>query len=548
MIKDFTEQSRAFIEGKIDEIVRVDREATGAIYQDIINFLEDYDLSGNPLDHIKILKGLARFHVMQNEPQKVLEFMHTAILICEEKDLKGELVSIRSAEAIAYSLQGDHARAIGIWEELIEGLDEDHYMWHSLVNNLIVAYTNTKQFAHSVDLSYRLLAWLEARDMKEYQAIALINLGNAYNPLKQHSKAKEAYVAAINLAEELDNIPCLRQAFGNIGQTFREMGDHETALDYATRAMVLNLKYSSDSNVAASYSDIGAIHRKMDNYTEALLFMKQALMIYKKTDNQPSLASTYLNMASTYMGIEDNEKALKFAEAGSKICEELELQPLLITSSKLLGHIYLKSGRFEESARSFLRLSELMDEQYIEVTTRLISVEEADYLKKKIEAQGESYRLKNIELENTLSLLNKLISVISHDVRGPISNAAAAMRMIHNREFDESTSSELVPHLIDSMEGVSSLLSEILLWIDAEHFKTNIAELMKKLNLTPLLQNVIQMYTSQMRQKQIQLNYEISSANIDVVSEPNALKAVFRNILSNAIKFTPCGGTIHIKV
>jgi signal transduction histidine kinase len=324
------------------------------------------------------------------------------------------------------------------------------------------------------------------------------------------------------------------------------MGDYENALEYATRALVLNLKYSSDNNVADSYSEIGAIHRKLQDYPEALLFMKQAKRIYQELNNKPALASSYLSMATAYLDLGDDENALKFAEAGSELCQEFDLHPLLISSSKLLGLIYLKSGRFEESAHCFKRLSELMDEQYSEVTTRLISVEEADYLKKKIEAQSESYRLKNIELEHTLSVLNKLISVISHDVRGPVSNVATALRMIHNDEFDEATSDELIPDLVESMDGVSSLLSEILLWIESQHFKANISELMKTINLIPLLQSVIQMYTSQMKQKQIKLKYKISSANIDVVSEPNALKAVFRNILSNAIKFTPCGGTIHI--
>ncbi len=548
MKMEFTEQSRAYIDGKIDEIVRVDREAAGAIYLDIIGFIDDYDLSAHAADHLRILKGLARYHVMQSEPQKVLEFMHTASQICQEKDLKGELVSVRSAEAIAYSMQGDNARAIGIWEELIEGMEEDHYMWHSIVNNLIVAYTNTKLFAHSVDLSYRLLAYLERNDLKEYRAIALINLGNAYNTLKQHDKARKTYLEAIELSDELNNITSLCQALSNISTTNSDIGDFETALEYATRALVLKLKYSSDSSVADSYNSIGTIHKKNQDYPEALLFMKQALRIFKELDNGPSLASAYLNIASIYHDMGDHEKALKYAEAGSEACRSLELQPLHITSSKLLGHAYMQMGRFEESARSFLNLSELMDEQYNEVTTRLISVEEADYLKKKIEAQSESYRIKNIELENTLSVLNKLISVISHDVRGPVSNVATAMRMMHNHEFDEPECNEMIPDIIDSMEGVSSLLSEILLWIESQHFDANISELMKKVNLTVLLQNVIQMYTSQMKQKQIQLKYEISSANIDVVSEPHALKAVFRNILSNAIKFTPDGGTIQIVV
>ncbi len=548
MKKILTEQDRAILDELIDDIVRVERLAAQEKYNQIHQYIDEYDLEAEPLDYLKILKGLARYHVSRSEPRQVLELMDTASRICYDHNLLGDLISVRAAEAIAYSILGDPARAIGIWEELMEGMDDEHYMWHPIINNLIVAFANTRQFTRSVDLSYKLLAWLEKHDMQEYKAIALINLGNAYTPLKQHEKAKAAYLESIQISDLIDNIPSLCQALSNISTTYMETDEYETALKYATRALVLNLKYSSDSSVADSYMNIGRIHNKGGDFAEALLFFKQALRLYKLTDNKPSLTSSNLNIANTLMEMGELDKALSYAEEGNELCQILKLHPLLISSAKIRGSIFQQLGRFEEATACFKTLADLMEEQYTEVTTKFISIEEAEYLRHKIEIQSDSYRQKNVELENTLAVLNRIISLISHDVRGPVANVASALRLIVSEEIEPEDQAELLSDIIDSVDGITSLLSEMLLWIDSEHFESNISSLKKKVCLTELLHSVIQMYTSQLKQRQIRLKYEIPSSHVEVLSEPNALKAIFRNILSNAIKFTPDGGTIQIRV
>jgi len=61
-----------------------------------------------------------------------------------------------------------------------------------------------------------------------------------------------------------------------------------------------------------------------------------------------------------------------------------------------------------------------------------------------------------------------------------------------------------------------------------------------------ILDPVLKLYQGHIRQKNIQLNLSCPSQDCETYTEPNTLKIVLRNIISNAVKFTPEGGQITI--
>jgi len=143
---------------------------------------------------------------------------------------------------------------------------------------------------------------------------------------------------------------------------------------------------------------------------------------------------------------------------------------------------------------------------------------------------------------------NKLISVISHDVRGPISNAVLALKMINDNEFDPQETQAILKDLVISLDETTYTLTEIMLWIDnSSHQKLCTANLIQT-DLLPIISSVLQIYNSQIKQKNLALNYQINRASVKITTDPNALKVIIRNILSNAIKFTHPEGSITIKI
>ncbi|MCD8481183.1 MAG: hypothetical protein LRZ88_13920 [Candidatus Cloacimonetes bacterium] len=69
-----------------------------------------------------------------------------------------------------------------------------------------------------------------------------------------------------------------------------------------------------------------------------------------------------------------------------------------------------------------------------------------------------------------MGMLNRLISIISHDVRGPAANSAAALKMIQDGSISGESADELLTHIITSLDSVTDLLTEMMVWIESRSF------------------------------------------------------------------------------
>jgi signal transduction histidine kinase len=95
--------------------------------------------------------------------------------------------------------------------------------------------------------------------------------------------------------------------------------------------------------------------------------------------------------------------------------------------------------------------------------------------------------------------------------------------------------------LLKSTNNTMEMLSNLLLWSKSqmEGPKINLAVV----NLLTTLQGTMEMESMHALKKDISLNYHIPHA-MEVIADVNMLQLVVRNLISNAVKFTPHGGHI----
>ncbi|MCP4461000.1 MAG: hypothetical protein GY816_23715 [Cytophagales bacterium] len=139
----------------------------------------------------------------------------------------------------------------------------------------------------------------------------------------------------------------------------------------------------------------------------------------------------------------------------------------------------------------------------------------------------------------------QLIQIVSHDLRSPLSSIKSTIDLTKDETLSNEEGIGLMHRINEQVDQSLKMLDDLLSWS-----KVSVST-MKMYNepvkLSDLIEECIGMYTEIAEKKEIDLHLEqTSQAEFD--SDKNALKVVFRNLISNAIKFTPRGGTILITV
>ena len=158
--------------------------------------------------------------------------------------------------------------------------------------------------------------------------------------------------------------------------------------------------------------------------------------------------------------------------------------------------------------------------------------------------EKEAIALSHQQLLELNSLKSKLISIISHDVRGPIANIKGMLNiydlgLITDKEFRQNARL-----LSDSVDGTVLLLENLLSWSVLQI--ENQPMMKKSVKLHSIVSNVFTLLRPQSDKKSIKLINSVSP-DYEIFVEPTMIELVIRNLVTNAIKFTS-GGKIEVNM
>ncbi len=161
-------------------------------------------------------------------------------------------------------------------------------------------------------------------------------------------------------------------------------------------------------------------------------------------------------------------------------------------------------------------------------------------------------KLTRDELETTSKYLyslnavkDKLFSVIGHDLRSPLGSVKMYLEYL-SESIDELPKDQLqntFDVLVKTVDEVFSLLENLLGWAKSQSGNLSINK--EIINLNDLTNNVHSLNKGNLKFKNISFSLNIAPETT-IFADMISITSVFRNILSNAIKFTPEGGSISI--
>lgn len=238
--------------------------------------------------------------------------------------------------------------------------------------------------------------------------------------------------------------------------------------------------------------------------------------------------------------IDNSENALEFEiemikDDGNFFLANLICKKTLINNEKFLYFTIFDIGEEKEKAEERERLLE-----ELALSRSQIEEEAARYVQ--INTQLE---ISEAKLKEANATKDKFFSIIGHDLKNPLF-VIQSMSEILETEFDEISSEErleFIQAIRESSKNAYALLEDLLHWARCQSGRIDFNP--EPIHLKQLVSRCINLLEAHAIKKQINLINAIDSTHI-LMADKFMIDTIIRNLTSNALKFTPEGGTVKI--
>lgn len=432
----------------------------------------------------------------------------------------------------------------------------------------------------------------EKANYTEGYAWAAYLLGRIYTDLEINEKALEYYQSALKNYREMADENGIQSGvvicYEQIGILNLLEGNVEEARKYIGYTLEIHKGTGSKYGISNAYKNMGRIEYSAGNYALAEKYLNDALIGKLEVGDmlsQPSinkyLGLCYINTGRANEGLATIQKGLKQAIINNQKRIQLDIystlstiylnlnnlekafacqqQQINIQDSMLLGAVNIKmeqlQGIYEIDAKNS-QIAELEQQNEINRlqlkqhrTSRvlmIIAILLVLIIAGIIYIFYQRLRQKNNQLQEANLAKDKFFAIIAHDLRGPVHTQTAFLDHLHE-EFDSLEKDELkklLKLLVSGSENISDLLDNLLLWAQSQVKKMEVNT--TELDLSSVIQNTVEKLQQSASLKQIAISLDTNN-QLKVLSDANMLQTIIRNIVSNAIKFTPRGGSINVK-
>jgi two-component system, sensor histidine kinase and response regulator len=145
------------------------------------------------------------------------------------------------------------------------------------------------------------------------------------------------------------------------------------------------------------------------------------------------------------------------------------------------------------------------------------------------------------ELTELNALKNKMFGIISHDLKAPMHAIKNLFNDVEQKRISHKTLQQLMPEVVNDLNYTVGLMDNLLQWVKTQMQSEMVY--LQRVDIGQLLEETVQLVRLQAERKNIKIELDAEEETYGIMDR-EMINLVLRNILSNAIKFTPENGTI----
>jgi len=345
----------------------------------------------------------------------------------------------------------------------------------------------------------------------------------------------------------------------HLAKLYLNMGNYAKSLSYFDSVRIGQAVINNRFALAECDLGTGQVLTRLGNYTEALSRFQNSLSIARQLNARNLALSNFKALALLYEATKDYERSLSFHQQHDALRDS-------IFSKSTMEKVFKDQIRFQTMTKDLEieALSQLHQQQTSEIRRQeliqnilvvvavlsiilLYSVYRSSQRRKRINRllmdHQEEIKKRSIELEQLNQVKDKFFSIISHDLRSPMTALGGTLDLLNKQRLTAEEFASLTQALRIQFNHTKTLINNLLDWTLLQMDKLNVQHI--PVQLSSIAEEGFEALRS-LYPKSIHFENRIDP-KFTGVGDPNILSLVLRNLLLNAIKFTETGGRIWVE-
>lgn len=430
----------------------------------------------------------------------------------------------------------------------------------------------------------------EKQKKKLGQALSCFEIALIQHKAGNFEEAIQYYNLTLSLGKDSLGHRTKINCFNGFALILRDQQKYDSAMLGFRNAYKIAQAHKDIAWMGILAGNIASIHHRTGNYDSALNYYNKDLAFIRSTSEVENEIETYASMAKVYLKLKNERLAFAYLDSAMGIITKRKIlfndffNPM-DAINETYAHLYEARGEYKIAFDYFTKFHNVVQEKQRLLNARSLKQLQSTYAFKQKQSELEAHvttiqqqrytqiafgaiiillaclvfiaystsrqrkkmnrnlSTSNEELERLNEVKDKLFSVISHDLRGPIANLKSILQLLDDGHLSRDEFHSLSSKLNRQLEISGNALENLLQWAKAQLSEIKVHA--EKVIMTELANKVIRQFHEELAVKDIRCRNDLG---VDLIAwaDSNQVEIVIRNLVGNAIKFTPDRGVISV--
>ncbi|UYZ61861.1 ATP-binding protein [Hymenobacter weizhouensis] len=462
--------------------------------------------------------------------------------------------------------------------------------------NLASCYANLSDGPHALELQRQALLLARRLSHPDGLVRSYTGMGGVHHERNDTAAALLHYRRALELAYQPGvQVRTQLVLFGNLGNLYFSLQRQPEGLVFTRRALALARRTGDVAGESQYLAELGSFYQQLNQLETAEGLLRQAVALVEPLENFRFEAGHRELLAAVLLQRQELPEAEALTQQALGLARRINYQERVLDAYELLAEINARRGQYEEAfawQRRFQALNDSINSRsrlqtLAALQTRYETAEKESQIRLLTE-RGQVAQQRNRALLGTVAALllglgvagllyaqlrrnradlaannralqeathelrqlaaskDRLYAIVAHDLRGPVTSFAGVTELIdfYLQRGDEQGLRRLPALVRQSAHQLNHLLDNLLSWAVSQ--TGELAFQPERLPVGALFDEVTALYASAAEAKQLTLHAATTAPDLAVWADPHMTRTILRNLVGNALKATPAGGTIQL--